>query len=170
MEETLDFLRGILTKAVYPLLILGILLFLVVSILQFVQSASGQRKTRLIVASLLPVVVLVFALVPLDAQQSGIELLLVGLGPWWLLVSGLVLGSLGLFVGDLMARRDSEMGLVLYLLFLSALGSFILYCGLEGTLGSLHIFMLGLLLGGGFYIVLFGPPRSAQSRETPSTG
>lgn len=162
------FLRWIFINLVYPLLVLGVFGFISAVIADFVLAVSGERRIRRLVAAALPLTVVIFALVPFDSEGSDIQELLDLAGPWLRFTTGLLLGVVGLALGQVLIKRDTEIAAALYILFLSAIASFIVYCLVEGVLRNLHVFLLGLVLGGGFYVVFWGPP--VLTRRTDETG
>jgi hypothetical protein len=158
------FLRWVFTNLVYPLLVLGVFGFISVVIADFVLAVTGERRIRRLVAAALPLTVVVFALVPADSEGSDIQALLALAGPWMRFITGVLLGVLGLALGRALAKRDTEIAAAMYVLFLSAIASFIVYCLVEGVLRNLHVFLLGMVLGGGLYVIFWGAP--VLSRRT----
>jgi len=162
-------LRWIFTNLLYPLLVLSVFLFIAAVIADFVLAVSGDRRIRRLVAAALPLTVVVFALVPMGGQEKGdsVQELLTFAMPWMRFAVGFVMGIIGLLLGRLLAKRDSEIGAAMYVLFLSGVASFMLYCLVAGVLDSLHIFLLGMVLGGGLYVVFRGAP---SLRQRPTGG
>jgi len=154
-------LRWIFTNLVYPLLVLGVFAFISSIIADFVLAVTGERRIRRLVAAALPLTIVVFALVPTETEASDLEALLNLAGPWVRFATGLLLGAMGLAIGRALASRDAEIAAAIYVLFLSAIASFIVYCLVEGVLRNLHVFLLGLVLGGGLYVVFRGTPALA---------
>lgn len=168
MTEIGAVLRWIFGHIVYPVLVLGVFAFISKVIADFVLAVAGERRIRRLVAAALPLTVLVFALV--DAEAGGIQELLEVVGPWFRFASGMGVGVLVLAIGRALSRRDTEIAAAVYVMFLSAIGSFIVYCFVEYMLRSLHVFLLGLVLGGGLYVVFRGAPtRPRRTHEKDSS-
>lgn len=58
------------------------------------------------------------------------------------------------------SRRRTRLKQALYTLYLSSVGSFILYALISGAMTSINTFLLGLVVTGGLHIIFRGLPEN----------
>jgi hypothetical protein len=139
-------------------------------IADFVQSVAGERRVRRLVAAALPMAVIVFALVPLEGDRGVVEDVLAFAVSWVRFLVGALLGVIGLAGSRALVKSDAEIATAIYILFLSLVANFIVCCFIEGVTRNLHVFLFGLIIGGGLYVVFRGPPSLRpvfKARESP---
>ena len=160
IEHISEILRWIFTYILYPGIILGVFVYIIVSVSLIVQKGkTSTGKARRLTATLLPLIVLVFLVVSSEDKNNFIIRLIDGTSPVTEFIYGSVLG-LGLMeLGKYLLKTDSEVGPSIFALFLSTVGVFILYSIMLGILRNLHFPLLGLVLFGGLDIVFRGPPN-----------
>lgn len=150
-------MRWIVTYALYPILIFTVFAFIIMAI--YALLAKTQFSTRVIIASVLPVAVLVFLIVSDHEESASLAAFLSNLAPVVRFAVGAGLGIALIEIGKRVFSRDSELGSALYALWLSTFGVFMFYCLIAGLLQSIHVFLFGLVLGGGLYAIFRGFPE-----------
>ncbi len=171
MDNIRAILQGLFGYVLYPIIVIGVFAFISIVIADFIFSVSGEKRIRRLFAAALPLTVIIFALAPLGGDSGGLEEILEFVSHWIRFVVGWLLGFITLAISRVLSRRDTELAAAIYVLFLSAIASFLIYCLVEGVLRNLHVFLLGLVLGGGLYVVFRGPPtrRSIADENEDAT-
>lgn len=123
---------------IYPLIVIGLFLFVLLLIYAVTVKSNDYGFVRRLTAALLPVVVLVF--VVSDRESNNLVAQYIGsISPLLLFIVGCIIGIAVIELGILVGNKDSEIGIAVYLLFLSVVDTFIMYSTMQGILGRLHL-------------------------------
>lgn len=160
MEAIRAVLDAIFSYVLYPAVVIGLFAFIVFSVCLLVLRATGERRIRRLVAAALPIVILVFVVIPVE-EPGGIGDLLGNLYWFWRFLVGAAAGIGILELGRIFIDSDEEIGPAIYVLFLSGISMFILYSVMEDFLKSLHVVLLGIVVGGGLHVIFRGLPKMA---------
>ena len=173
MDVVSQILSGVLLDIVYPLMILGSILVLLISIGGIVFTSDPQARIRRMAASVLPLTLLIFSVALTRNADATFS-------QWAVLDNWVTLLAIGAGIGFLLmesmrwfARQDSELGPVMHVAFLSTVVCFILFCIIQQTVTNLQFFILGMIMASCIHIMLLGTDGlSVSSRshpEPPST-
>jgi hypothetical protein len=156
MEHVADRLEWLFTSIFYPGILIGVFVTLVLVVVRLVAARDFLRR---LVASLLPLAVLVFVKASSDQIQEPLAPILASAAPATQFISGAVVGAVLLEAGRRLLRHDVGAGPAFYCLLLSSIIVFLLYCFMSADTSSLHLFMLGLIIFAGLHVVFRGPPE-----------
>jgi hypothetical protein len=165
MQAISEVLRWVFTYIFYPIVVIGIFIYVVGVIVFLVNEARGLSAVRRMTAAVLPLLFLIFVVLSTDESSKSVREFFLSINPIALLALGAVVGIAMVELGRRLLRSDTEIGPSVYALFLSSVGVFILYSIMQGILASLHFFLFGMLLVGGLDIVFKGPPQIAPERK-----
>lgn len=154
MEKVSTILRWVFTYIFYPAVIISVFISIIAVICTIVDKSSSAARSLIGVA--LPVVVLVFIIASDVDDKDSLANLLEYIPQVGRFVIGALVGVSLFATGKKLMRTDSEIGFALYNLFLSTIEVFILYCMMSGITRSIHILLLGLMIGGGLYVIFMG--------------
>ena len=159
IQEAQRWLTGLITDILYPVVILAILGYVIISIIVIVGEARDTGGSiRRSFGALIPVVVLVFMVTTTPSVSENLQA--ISAFPEWAKFGlGAVLGVGVLQLGNYLSGSDGEIGGAIYALLLSAVGTFLIYMFLMGHLAALHYFFFGLVVFGLLNVVFFGLPK-----------
>jgi hypothetical protein len=160
-------LRHFFTEYLYSALVIGIFLFLLFYKFALVLRARGDSRVRRLTAAILPFLVLIFALLPVDGKilnYPRIE----GIPLTWQFISGVLVATAILELGRWLKRLDAEIAAATYILFIALIDTYMLYSMIENSLGHLHFLLFGMVVGGGFYVIFRGTPLFSEEKEESS--
>lgn len=166
MDAVSEGLRWIFRYLFYPAILVWVFAYLVILIGLIVIRADGDGRVRRLTAAVLPLVTLVFILIPVTEPSESLIEWLNHIAPLWRFLLGCVIGVVLLEVGRYLSGVDSELGAALYVLFLSLTATFLLYTLVEGALQSVHGALLGMVIAGGFDIIFRGSPEFLREQFT----
>lgn len=148
------FLQWIFTYVFYPTIVIVIFLAIWGHISAIVADGSdGSAKFRRSVGSLLPLICLIFGITQYPESSQSILGYIQSIPTSIQVLTGVVLGVGIIECGRIASNTDSDAGAAIYLLFVSSVGTFLLYCFMKSTLGVLNTFLLSFLMGAGIYII-----------------
>lgn len=159
MEVIADFLKWVFTFVFYPGLIVGIFLFIIGTIIVLYHKTDN---VRIILASFLPLVMLVFFVIS-DANENSIRLMLENADIWIHLLSGLILGVTVIEFGNLVSRSLQPVSVALYCFYLSFIGIFLLYCIMTTAIQTIHELLFVFVISAGFYAIFRGIPGMSDT-------
>ena len=166
MDLISENLRTIFAVFFYPAIVIFVFAFLFFSVGFVVYlSKDWPSRIRRLMGATLPVVSLVFIVVGQSDQPGVVGIILAGWDPFIRVLLGVALGFVLLLLGTILEKKDTNIGASLHCLFLSLIGTFILYCFLEKLVHSIHLIVLGMILGGGIHVIFLGPPFLRVSRD-----
>lgn len=150
------FIRFIFTYIFYPILIIGIFVFLINIIVSIIANSKDSNQFRKIVAAILPIMCLVFLTVLTNQSQDTIQALFLKVNNFYGFFIGVTFGIIILEACKKISESDKEIGSTLLILFISSVDVFILYSIMQSALSSLNYFLFGMVLGGCIDIILKG--------------
>lgn len=148
-------MQWVFTYVLYPALLLGIFIFIIGTILVLFHRTDN---IRIIVASVLPLVFMVFLVVSDSGYINKMAAYLLDIPVSFHLISGIFAGILAIEAGNLAGRARSPIAEALFCLFLSAIGTFILFCIMTGVIKSIHTLLFGMVIAGGLHSIFRGVP------------
>lgn len=157
-------LNFIFIKILYPITIFFLFGCIFYIILITIKRQNNKNRIRLIVATVLPLIILIFSLIPTENTTNSIKDLFSSLKPLYRFIIGAITGFIILELGNFFCKKDTEIGIALYVLFLSIINTFILYSIIEGMLNSLHILLLGIIVTGCIHVIFKGIPEFTNSK------
>lgn len=140
-------------------MIIGIFVYIVLSIADLINAGKGSGVMRRSTAAFLPVAVLVFLVVSEGNNQATLTEILNDVEWWVRFLVGAGIGLVLMEIGQIASRTNKDIGASVYALFLSLVGTFILYCIMVKLLFSIHDLMLGIVVAGGLDVIFRGPPQ-----------
>ncbi len=151
----------------FPAVAAGVFLYIILTVVSQVRTATD--RVRRLTAALLPVVGLIFVLISTDltSAETGAALVFTSRGLQVLI--GLVIGAVTLFLSRLLATSVKEIGPTLFVLYVSAIGSFVLFVLVMGAMSSLDFYLFGCVLGGAGYVIGHGWIWSRKPSEEAGT-
>jgi len=154
-ESVRHVLQLIFAYGVFPLTTVGVFAYLVGAIARVIRDSSAPRS---LTGAALPVAILAFV-VFMDADPNASLAEALAAIPFWARFAiGFTVALAVSILGDILLGADSDTGAAVYCLFMSMTGCFILYCLVSGILSAVHVMLLGLIIGGGLYVILRGFP------------
>jgi len=160
MEEVGNTLQWIFTSILYPILIIGIFLYIIISISIIIHHSSNSGShTRRLMGALLPVILLIFITITEEENRMVITKTVYLFNNLYRFLIGAIIGIALLEFGRIFAHSDNDIGASIYAMFLSAFGVFILYSIMQGVLSSMHYLLFGIILAGGLDIIFRGAPN-----------
>lgn len=154
MDAVGTFLRGLFTYILYPIIVIGLFLSLLGVIAYIVLDVRGSSLARRITAALLPLIVLVFVI----SSNQGDQLNITQINPFIQLIAGSVIGVSLIETGRILGKSNNDITASVFILFLSLVDTFILYSTMQGVLGTLQLFLIGMIITAGLDIIFRGPP------------
>ncbi len=156
-----NLLSWLFTYIIYPVLVIGLFLFILVLIYSITTESRDHGLIRRLTAAFLPVVILVFVVSDRESSNS-VSQFIGSINPLLLFVFGCSIGLAIIELGIFLGNKDSEVGIAIYLLFLSIVDTFIMYSTMQGILGRLQFFLVGMILTAGLDVIFRGPPKFIQ--------
>src|SRR3954467_5609721 len=98
-------LRRVFTEYLYPTLVIGIFLFLLLYKLALVFRARGEGRIRRLTAAILPFLVLIFFLLPVNGKNFDYPRI-EGISTVWQFISGVLVAVAILELGRWLKRLD----------------------------------------------------------------
>ncbi|MHA1928847.1 MAG: hypothetical protein ACTSV2_09775 [Candidatus Thorarchaeota archaeon] len=158
MNVISDILRWIFAYILYPGVIITIFIYIIITIGDMIDNAKGSSKYRRLTGAMLPLVALIFLVVSEGIGDNSQNFLSSLSSSSRFAVGGLVCVAVFEF-GRYFMKNDSEIGSALYAMFLSMIGTFILYSFMIKSINTIHPFLLGIIIIGGLHIVFRGPTK-----------
>ncbi|MCX6581638.1 MAG: hypothetical protein NT166_15800 [Candidatus Aminicenantes bacterium] len=119
---------------------------------------------RRIAAAALPLIVLIFLIITVDAEDSSnLEKFILSIKGLFRFLIGIVIGADIIEAGRFFYKSDKETGISIYTIFLSSVLAFFLYMVMLGGLGSLQFSLFGMVLAGIVLIIFRGLPGSQDT-------
>lgn len=159
MEAVADFLKWVFTFVFYPGLIVGIFLFIIGTIIVLYHKTDN---VRIILASFLPLVMLVFLVIS-DANEHSIRMMLDEAELWVHIAFGLILGITVIEFGNMVSRSLEPVSVALYCFYLSLIAIFLLYCIMTTAIQTIHELLFVFVISAGFYAIFRGIPGMSDS-------
>jgi len=168
-ESINSFLKVFFTNVLYPFLIIVIIWAIIYLIVSIANDDDHDESIRRYTSVFIPLAILVFTLVSDQTYENTLVTWLDAISPGIKLFSGVVTGALLLEAGKQLSKFDLGIGKSLYVLFLSTILNFFLFCFMKQVINSTQTILLGFILGGGLYIVFRGLPFSSNTKMTIKT-
>lgn len=165
MEQISEILRQLFTYVFYPAVVIGLFLYIIGVIVFLIREAKDLDKVRRVTAAVLPVLLLIFIALATDKSSEPLKQFILSLSPFVLLGIGAATGIALVELARFLVPSDLEIGPSIYALFTSSIGVFMLYSIMQDIMGSLHLFLFGMLIIGGLDIVFLGPPEFTSSER-----
>lgn len=165
-EKTGSGLKWFFTVLVYPAIVVGVFILLVLSIFYVTSNGSGFGYIRRFTGALLPVLLLTFILLQGDKGEDPIKSFLLNRNPFIYVFSGILIGILLVEFGKRLIRTDDDRWGAIYNLFLSLMVVFLLYSYMKGFLDSLIYFLFSMIMAGGLDIIFGQPMEFANATST----
>lgn len=165
MEPLGSMLRWFAIYVVYPVIVLGLFVFLGYSIYKLVRHVREGERFRRITGAVLPFVGLVFTIVLTEQNDPGINRLFASLQNLWGFFGGLLIGFFIIGIGNYMKQIDEDILPTLFTLFLSLIAVFVLYSIMQFKLNDLNYFLMGIIVGGATLVILKGIPSVILSEK-----
>jgi hypothetical protein len=156
VKEISEVLRTAFTYVGYPVVILGIFVFIIAMIGTVF---SRRRSLRAATAAILPVAALVFIIITESEPTESLANIVNAIPGFLKFGIGAIAAIALLELGKRLLEADAEVGPPLYVLFLSTTGVFILYAIMSRLLASIHVLLFGFVIGGGMQIIFRGGPE-----------
>lgn len=163
MQRALAIVHGIFIYVLYPAVVLAVFGVICNSII--VLTSKSREKARAIIAGVLPVVMLVFAIVDINLRASSTEPYPPIRYAFVQVLLGALIGILYVEAGRVLNSNDTHRAV--NILFLSTMGSLMLYITIRGSLGLYHPFLVTSILAGGLNIVFRGTTH-ADAPDAPN--
>jgi len=164
LDKTAYGLKWFFTVLVYPGVVVGIFLVLIISIVYVVQNGEGFGYVRRITGALLPPLMLTFMLLITDKGDDPIKSFFLNRNPFIYLFVGFIVGLALVEFGKRLINTDDDRWGSIYNLFLSSMLVFLLYSIMKGFLDSLVYFLFSMIMAGGLDIVFGRPMESGKLR------
>jgi hypothetical protein len=169
-KEIAAWLSQVFATVLYPTLVIGvfasILLILLILVCRVPRLSSVVRRAT---GALLPLAALVILTATGAVTTTDTGEILQSLGSATQFAIGLVLGAGLMEWSNYILRADSDGAASVCAIFLSSLGSFMLWAVMGGGLTTLNWAVLGLVLGAGLDIVFRGIDYPAVSRSATTS-
>jgi len=159
MENVRQWLAWIFGSVFYPLIVVGIFLYIIGMIAIVIAGGKGAGRIRRSVGAILPLLILVFLVVTGQDKDNPIAYLFGSISPLIRFIVGAITGFLLMEAGKFLLDIDNEISSSLYALFLSGLGAFLVWSIMGGVLPIINIFLFGLVLAGCLHVIFRGPPE-----------
>lgn len=157
METISGVLTWIFTYIFYPVIILGIFVFIGFLITSIV--SESKDKPRVITGAVLPFLSLIFIVVSSKSNGDPIVELLKSYTPITTFIVGAVVGIFLLELGRILLKVKSSIAEGMYALFLSSILVFMLYSIMTGLIKELHVPLFGFVIFSGLDILFRGMPE-----------
>lgn len=165
MEAVGNVLKLVFTYFFYPCVVLGIfasISYLIYSIIRDAIDVTGM--IRRIAAAALPMIVLIFLIITVDAEDSSnLKKFILSINDLFRFLIGIVIGVDIIEAGRFFYKSDKETGISIYTIFLSSVLAFLLYMVMLGGLGSLQFSLFGMVFAGIVLIIFRGLPGSQDT-------
>jgi hypothetical protein len=161
-----NILKWLFKYILYPAIIVCILYYIYDLIKHLVyRSGPGMSFMRRVAAAALPFISLVFLLL-LESEQDSmtINAYLLSLKGFFKFLVGVLLGIQLVGLRKYLRKGAPDITAVPVLLFLSTVGSFILYAIIGGYLPGLRLTLFGMVLAGGIVIMFAGLIESEKTK------
>jgi hypothetical protein len=155
MEIVGLWLRQFFSGVVYPFVIVTTCVLIFGTVI-FI--AARAKTPRAVIAAVLPIVALPFLVVAhefvgdplINAIGRLYESARFGIG---------VIAAIALIeIGQILLRKESEIGPALFIFVLGSAGAFFVYALMSNVLGTTHFVFFGFVIGGGIYMIFRGVP------------
>jgi hypothetical protein len=166
MEVIGNILKFIFTYFLYPCVVLGIFASIGYWIYSIGRDAVDvTRMIRRLAAAALPMIVLIFLIIAVDAEHSSnLGKFILSIKDFFRLFIGIVIGVDIIEAGRFFYKSDRETGISIYTIFLSSVLAFLLYMIMLGGLGSLRFSLFGMVLAGIVLVIFRGLPGSQDAK------
>ena len=153
-------LKWIFTYILYPGVILGVFVYVIVTIGEIVEQGKGPAVARRLAGAHLPAISLVFLVVSEGQDKDSLGKLFSEWSPYLRFGVGLAVGISLMEFGRFCMTPDAEIGSVVYACFLSSVASFLIYCIMRGSLANIQLLLFGFIIGGGLHVMFRTPFKS----------
>ncbi len=161
MEFIRHLVSWIFTYLLYPLAILGIFAYITIVLTKVINAAKSKLGAiRRATGAFLPFILLIFLFATNTNTLSFIDNFIGSLKLSYRFLIGVIIGVLLMEVGKFLLESDEDGAAALYNLFLSSLGTLLLWVIIGGFLESLNWVLMGLVLAAGLHVVYCGLPHS----------